>query len=164
MKDLNFFGGKNCNNEDYVCHTEWPSASSLHAANLEIRWVLFYFTWEINLLIVLENGDYWDSYSSFPHDFLTVMSLLASSYAPWIQITKLVFLFNLFNSQKRRQTVMDVFMFLRMYEGKMMSVFSKKLKSLINYMNHWAHRFLLHLAYFMMRCGIYFLLSMLSSK
>lgn len=59
---------------------------------------------------------------------------------------------------------MDVFMFLRMYEGKMMSVFSKKLKSLINYMNHWAHRFLLHLAYFLMRCGIYFLLSMLSSK
>lgn len=43
---------------------------------------------------------------------------------------------------------MDVFMFLRMYEGKMMSVFSKKLKSLINYMNHWAHGFLLHLAYF----------------
>lgn len=89
---------------------------------------------------------------------------MSPSYAPWIQITKLVFLFNLFNSQKRRQTVMDVLMFLRMYEGKMMSVFSKKLKSLINYMNHWAQGFLLHLAYFLMRCGIYFLLSMLSSK
>lgn len=59
MKDLNFFGGKNCNNEDYVCHTEWPSASSLHAANLEIRWVYFLFyvrnksvncTWEWRLL------------------------------------------------------------------------------------------------------------------
>lgn len=43
---------------------------------------------------------------------------MSPSYAPWIQITKLVFHFNLFNSQKRRQTVMDVLMFLIMYEGE----------------------------------------------
>lgn len=59
---------------------------------------------------------------------------------------------------------MDVLMFFRMYEGKMMLVFFKKLKFLINYMNYWVYRFLFYLVYFLMRCGIYFLLLMLSSK
>lgn len=59
---------------------------------------------------------------------------------------------------------MDVLMFFRMYEGKMMLVFFKKLKFLINYMNYWVYGFLFYLVYFLMRCGIYFLLLMLSSK
>lgn len=75
MKDLNFFGG-NCNNEYYVCYIEWLFVFSFYVVNLEIRWVFFYFMWEINLLIVFENGDYWDSYFSFLYDFLIVMSLL----------------------------------------------------------------------------------------
>lgn len=43
---------------------------------------------------------------------------------------------------------MDVLMFFRMYEGKMMLVFFKKLKFLINYMNYWVYRFLFYLVYF----------------
>lgn len=76
MKDLKFFGGKNCNNEYYVCYIEWLFVFSFYVVNLEIRWGFFYFMWEINLLIVFENGDYWDSYFSFLYDFLIVMSLL----------------------------------------------------------------------------------------
>lgn len=123
MKLLKFFWGKNCNNEYYVCHTVWPSASRLHAANLEIRWVVWGFfyrrnksvncTWEWRLLRQLLQLP-----TRFSDSDVLISFQCHLVMPPGYRLQKLVFHFNLFNSQKRRQTVMDVLMFFIMYEGE----------------------------------------------